>query len=152
MMARKSGKTTVAAAVQVPMLAAPSWPTVRGAAEGIRRGYEDLATHGKDMLSALVAANAAFSQAIERMSLEVVGLARAAVESAAAASAGMVDAKSLDDVARLQYEFGKGCVERFMVGGARLSELALKAASDVYAPLGARAEKAIEVLKKPLAA
>jgi hypothetical protein len=152
-MAKKSGKKTETAAAKVPMLlSAPAWPTARGAAEGMRLGYEDLATHGKETLSALVASNAALSQALERMSLELVSLARAAVESAAATGAGMVDAKSLEDVVALQYGFTKGCVERLIVGGARLSELGLKAASEVYEPLGARAEKAIEALKKPLAA
>ena len=153
-MAKKSGKRTIAESVpQVPMRLAPvSWPTVRGAAEGMRTSYESLAIQGKDTLSALVAANAALSQALERMSLELVGLARGALESAASIGAGMVDAKSLDDVVALQYEFTKGCMERFIIGGARLSELGLKAASEVYEPLGARAEKAIEALKKPLAA
>ena len=152
-MAKKSGKKTAAAAAKVPMLLpTPAWPTARGAAEGMRLGDEDLATHGKETLSALVAANAALSQALERMSLELVSLARAAVESAAATGAGMVDAKSLEDVVALQYDFTKGCVERLIVGGARLSELGLKAASEVYEPLGARAEKAIDSLKKPLAA
>jgi len=152
-MAKKSGKKSAAAAARVPMLLpTPAWPTARGAAEGMRLGYEDLATHGKETLSALVAANAALSQALERMSLELVSLARAAVESAAEAGAGMVDAKSLEDVVALQYDFTKGCLERLIVGGARLSELGLKAASEVYEPLGARAEKAIDALKKPLAA
>ena len=152
-MAKKSGKSTAAAAVApVTMVSAPSWPTVRGAAEGIRISYEDFATQGKHTLSALVAANAALSQAVERMSLEVVNLGRAAVESAAATGAAMVDARSLDDVVALQYEFAKSCVERFVAGGARLSELGLKAAGEVYEPLGARASEAIEALKKPLAA
>jgi len=152
-MAKKSGKKTATAAAKVPMLLpTPAWPIARGAAEGMRLGYEDLATHGKETLSALVAANAALSQALERMSLELVSLARAAVESAAATGAGMVDAKSLEDVVALQYDFAKGCVERLIVGGARLSELGLKAAREVYEPLGARAEKAIDSLKKPLAA
>jgi hypothetical protein len=152
-MPKKAGKgRAVAAAAKAPALMAPTWPTARGAAEGLRVGYEDLATQGKDTLAALVAANAAFSQALERMSLEVVGFTRAVVESAAAAGAGMVDAKSLDDVVALQYEFAKGCVERFIVGGARLSELGLKAASEAYEPLGARAEKAMEALKRPIAA
>lgn len=152
-MAKKAGKgRAVAAAAKASALTAPAWPTARGAAEGLRAGYDDLATHGKDTLSALVAANAAFSQALERMSLEVVGFTRAVVESAAAVSAGMVDAKCLDDVVALQYEFAKGCVDRFIVGSARLSELGLKAASEVYEPLGARAEKAMEALKRPLAA
>jgi phasin family protein len=100
----------------------------------------------------LVAANAALSQAMERMSLELVNLTRATVESAAATGAGMVDAKSLEDVVALQYEFAKGCMERLIVGGARLSELGLKAASEVYEPLGTRAEKALDALRKPLAA
>jgi phasin family protein len=151
-MATKSRKRAVAAAAKLPTLPAPTWPTVRGAAEGIRVGYEDLATQGKHTLSAFVAANAALSQALERISLELVGLARASVESAAATGAGLVDAKSLEDVVALQYEFAKTCVERMIVGGARLSELGLKAASEMYEPLGARAEKAIYAMKKPLAA
>ncbi len=152
-MAKKSGKKAATAAAKVPMLLpTTAWPTARGAAEGMRLGYEDLAIYGKETLSALVAANAALSQALERMSLELVSLARAAVESAATTGAGMVDAKSLEDVIALQYDFTKGCVERLIVGGARLSELGLKAASEVYEPLAARAEKAIDSLKKPLAA
>jgi hypothetical protein len=43
-------------------------------------------------------------------------------------------------------------VERLIVGSARLSELGLKAASEVYEPLGARAEKALDAWTKPLAA
>ncbi len=152
-MAKKSGKKAATAAVKVPMLLpTPASPTARGGAEGMRLGYEDLAIYGKATLSALVAANATLSQALERMSLELVSLARAAVESAAATGAGMVDAKSLEDVVALQYDFAKGCVERLIVGGARLSELGLKAASEVYEPMGARAEKAVDSLKRPLAA
>ena len=151
-MAKKSAKRTAAAVASAPMLPAPAWPTVRGAAEGFRLGYEGLASQGKDMLSALVAANAAMSQAMEHMSLELVSLARAAVESAAATGARLVDATSLEDVVALQYDFTKGCVERLIVGGARLSELGLRAASEVYEPLAARAEKAMDALKKPLAA
>jgi len=151
--AKKARKSKVAAATaKPPVLAAPRWPTARGAAEGLRLGYEGLAAQGKDTFSALVAANAAFSQALERMNLEVVGLARATVESAAAAGAGMIDAKSVDHLVALQYEFARGCVERFILGGARLSELGLRAASEVYEPLGARAEQAMEALKRPLAA
>jgi hypothetical protein len=144
-MTKKARRSRTATAVaEVLKLSAPTSPTARGAAEGLRVGYEGLATQGKDTLSALVAANAAFSQAVERMSLELVGLARGVVESAAAAGASMVDAKSVDDVVALQYEFTKGCIERFIVGGARLSELGLKAASEVYEPLGVRAEKAMK--------
>lgn len=151
-MAKKSGKKVAAAAATPPMLPAPVRPAARVASEGFRLGYEGLASQGKDMLSAVVAANAALSQAMERMSLELVDLTRAAVESAAAAGAGLVDARSLEDVVALQYDFTKGCVERLIVGGARLSELGLKAASEVYEPLGARARKALDALGKPLAA
>ncbi|GEM_PF-2573852 len=151
-MAQKTRKRTAAATTTLPTLSAPTWPTARGAAESLRLGYEDLASQGKETLAALVAANAALSQALERMSLEVVSLARTAVENAAAMGAGMVDAKSVEDVAALHYDYAKGCVERMMLAGARLSELGLKAASEIYEPLGARAERAIDALKKPLAA
>ncbi|HKX11026.1 MAG TPA: phasin family protein [Stellaceae bacterium] len=152
-MAKKSGKSTAdVAAAPVTLVSAPSWPTVRGAAERILIGYEGFAIQGKHTLSALVAANAALSQAVERMSLEVVSLGRATVENAATTGAALVDATSLEDVVALQYEFARNCVERFIVGGARLSELGLKAAGEVYEPLGARAEQAIEALKKPIAA
>jgi len=151
-MAKKSGKRVVTAAAALPSLPAPVWPKVRGAAEGFGLGYEDFAAEGKHTLSALVAVNAALSQALERMSLELLGLARATVESAAATAAALVDAKSLDEVVALQYDFTKGFVERLIVGGSRFSVLGLKLASEVYEPLGARAEKAMDALKKPLAA
>jgi hypothetical protein len=138
-MAKTTKKKTGGAAVgPVPTVSAPTSPIARGAPEGLRAGYEDFASRGKHTLSGLAAANAALGQALERMGLELVGLTRATVESAAATGAGMIDAKSLDDVVALQYEFAKSCVERFIAGGARLSELALKAVSDVYEPLGAR--------------
>ena len=72
-MAKKSGKK---AAAPAPTPAAPGWPTVRGATEDFRLGCEGLASQGKDMLSALAAANAALGQAMGRMTLELVGLRR----------------------------------------------------------------------------
>ena len=148
---RKSSRKTAAALNAVETLSAPAWPTVRGTAEGVRVGYESFVVQGQASLTALAAANAVLSQTVERMSLEVASLARAAVESATEAGAGMVVAKSVEGVVALQYAFTKGCVERFIVGGARLSELVLKAAREIYAPQGARVEKTVETLKKPLA-
>lgn len=129
-------------------LTAPAWLTVRGATENLLVGYEGFATQGRHTFSAVVAANVALSQAVGRVSLEVVSLGGAAVEDAATAAA-LVDAKPLEDVVALRYEFTKNCVERFIAGGARLSDLGLTAAGEVFEPLGAQA---IEALKKPLAA
>jgi phasin family protein len=144
-MARKSGNRAVALAAKMPAHGA-------GRPKGFGLGYDDLATQGKHTLSALVAANAALSRTLERMSQELVGFARASVESAAATGAGLVDARSFEDVLALQYDFAKGCADRLIAGSARLSELALRAASEIYVPLGTRVAQTTEILQKPLTA
>lgn len=137
---------------KTPALPVPAWPTPRTAVDRIRVGYEDLTGRGKDTLSALVAANAALSDGLERVGLELVGLGRTLFESAAAACAALLDAGTLEDVVVLQSDFARTYVERMFASGARLSELGLKAASDAYEPLGTCAGKAIGALAKPLAA
>jgi len=143
----KSSRKSLA---QLPALPAV-WPMPKTAVDRIRVGYEDLAIQGKDTLSTLVAVNAAVSDVFERLGLELMGLARASFESAAAAGAALVDARSLEDVAAIQSEFARTCIERMIAQGARFSELGLKAAADVFEPLGARAGKAMGALGKPLA-
>ncbi len=71
----KRPKTMSAAAGDgpAPVRSARAWPTVRGAAEGPRTGCEDYAAQGAHTLSALITANAALSEALERMGLELVG-------------------------------------------------------------------------------
>jgi phasin family protein len=85
------------------------------------------------------------------LSLEFAGLARATFESAAAAGAALVDARSLEDVTAIQNEFARTCIARLLAQGTRFSELGLKAATEVYEPLSARAGKAMSVLGRPYA-
>jgi hypothetical protein len=127
------------------------WPRPMVAVDRIRVGYADLAIQGKDALSTLVAVNAAVSDVLERMSLELIGLTRATFESAAAAGAALVDAHSLEDVAAIQSDFARSYVARLIAQGTRFSELGLKAATDVYEPLSARVGKAMSALGKPSA-
>ena len=136
-----------------PLPALPAvWPMPKTAVDRIRVGYEDFAMQGKDTLSTLIAVNAALSDVVERLGLELMGLARASFESAAAAGAALVDARSVEDVAAIQSDFARAFIERMVAQGARFSELGLKAAADVYEPLGLRAGNAMSALGKPLAA
>jgi phasin family protein len=147
----KNGKNGKAAKAAHGKLPATVWPMRKLRADRFRVGYEDLAIQGKDALSTLVAVNAAMTDVFERLSLEFAGLARATFESAAAAGAALVDARSLEDVTAIQNEFARTCIARLLAQGTRFSELGLKAATEVYEPLSARAGKAMSVLGRPYA-
>jgi len=147
----KNGKNGKAGKAPHGKLPATVWPMPKLAADQFRVGYEDLAIQGKDALSTLVAVNAAMTEVLERVSLDLAGLARATFESAAAAGAALVDARSFEDVGAIQSEFARACVARLLAQGTRFSELGLKAATEVYEPLSARAGKAMSALGRPYA-
>lgn len=112
-------------------------------AEGLFRGYDELADVGKENLEAFLKANTVLADGMERIGKEVIGLTRQSLESAAAATSALLDAKSIEDVMALQGDFTKSFVDQVLAGTAKLSEMGLKVASDAYDPLTQRVEQTL---------
>jgi len=140
------------APARAPALPAPVSAAIPPMESGIFAAYCDAASLAKENLAVFTAVNAALSEGMERMGLELAGMTRGTLEDGAATAAALLDARTIADVAALNGDFARNCVDRLAAGAMRLSELAFATASEVYEPLGARLERAFTALPRPLPA
>jgi hypothetical protein len=69
--------------------------------------YADFVEFGRETIEAAMSANAALSVGLEAISQEIAQYARTAFESAGEAARGLLGARTLEDVVRLQTDFAK---------------------------------------------
>lgn len=137
---------------KTPALPAPVMPAIPPVETGFFAAYRDAASLAKENLATITAVNAALTEGMERIGLELVGITRSTLESAAATGAALLDARSLADMAALNGDFARDCLDRLIAGTVRLSQLGFAAASEAYEPFGARMERAFALRVRPLAA
>ena len=149
---KSTPEAPVAVAMAAPALPAPvpaALPAIDG---GVFAIYRDGASLAKENLTLLTAINAALSDGMERIGLEITGLTRGTLEAGAATASALLDARTLADVAALNGEFARACADRMAASAMKLSELAFQTASEVYEPWGARLERAFAAQHLPLSA
>lgn len=137
---------------KAPALPAPVVSAIPPVETGFLAAYRDAASLAKENLVTVTAVNAALTDGMERIGLELVGITRGTLESAATTGAALLDARSLAEVAALNGEFARGCLDRLIAGTMRLSQLGFAAASEAYEPFGARMERAFALRARQLAA
>jgi hypothetical protein len=98
--------------------------------------YAEFAGLGQGGLEAASRANAALTEGWEELASVAMGGARAAFQSATEAARGLLGAKTLEDVVRLQSELARRNLDGFFAGAAKLSEIgwALAGAALLPAP------------------
>ena len=69
--------------------------------------YPDFVEFGRETIETAISANAALSVGLEAISQEVAQYARTAFESVGETARGLLGARTLDDVVRLQTDFAK---------------------------------------------
>jgi phasin family protein len=114
--------------------------------------YEALAQLGRDNFAAVLKANGAVAEGLEAISNEVMGYAKASLESAGQAAKALLAVKTLEDVVQLQMAYARATIGAFVDRSAKLSELGVKVANEALAPLGGRVEATFARLGKPAAA
>jgi len=85
--------------------------------------YADFVEFGRETLAAAMSSHAALGAGIEAIGQEVAQYARAAFESAGETARGLIAARTLEDVVRLQTDFAKRSFDGFIERSAKLSEL-----------------------------
>ncbi len=105
--------------------------------------YAELAAFGRENIEAAVKANAALSAGIEAISQEVMVYARTALQSANETARGLLGAKTLEDVVKIQTDLAKRQFEGMVAGSVKLSELGVSVASEAFAPWEGRVEAAM---------
>ena len=134
-MAAKSKKSlhpmTLPAAAPPPAPPAPPPPAL---------SYEALAAFGREAIAAAVQSNAALSAGIEAMGQELMLCARDTLQSASETARGLLGAKTLDDVIRLQTALAHRSFATLVAGSLKLSELGAALAAETCAPWEGRVE------------
>ena len=106
-------------------------------------GYAEFAAFGRENIEAAVKANAALSAGIEAIGQEVMVYARTALQSASETARGLLGAKTLEDVVKIQTDLAKRNFEGMVAGSVKLSELGVSLASEAFAPWEGRVEAAM---------
>jgi len=134
------------------VLPAPVSTAIAPVESGILAVYRDAASLAKENLAVFTSVNAALSEGAERIGLELMGMTRGTLEDGATTAAALLDARTIAEVAALNGDFARACVDRLAAGAMRLSELAFETASEVYEPLGGRLERAFAAPRRPIPA
>jgi len=140
------------APIPAPALPAPIATGIPPMESEIVGVFRDASSLAKENLAVFTAVNSALSEGMTRIGLELAGIARGTLEDGAGTAAALLDARTIADVAALNGDFARACVDRLVAGAMRLSELVFETASEVYEPFGARLERAFSAPPRPLRA
>ena len=136
-MAPKAKKPTA----PVPMAKSDALPSTPSSFPAFT--YAEFAIFGRENIEAAVKANAALSAGMEAISQEVMVYARSALQNASETARGLLGAKTLEDVVRLQADLAKRHFDGLLSGSVKLSELGVSVASEALAPWEGRVEAAM---------
>lgn len=125
---------------------------VQKASSTMFKGYDDVASLGKESVDAYVASTGALAKGIEAMSKELMVFTQSAVEANVANAKALFGAKTLREAIDLQADFSRSRIDSLVSESARLTELSLNLANDTFEPIQVQLNATVEKLMKPLAA
>jgi phasin family protein len=115
------------------------------------KAYDELSRLSQDNFEAVVAANQALARGAEEISKEIFGIAQCSFENAASAAKAFFGVKTLPDLIEFNTKVVQSTFDSFLVGSAKLSDAAFRAASEAAEPLKARVDATVEKLGRPAA-
>lgn len=117
---------------------------IRGKAEEMTKGYEDLAANGKVTMDAWNAAGTAYGKGLEAISGEWMNFAKQMMESNVVATKAVLGAKSLNEAMDMQSEFARNSFDGMMAQSTKVGEMATKFAQDAAEPINAQFTASVE--------
>lgn len=125
---------------------------VEKASVQLLKGYEDMATFGKENVDALVQSGTIVAKGAEEAGKQMAAFTQSSVEKGVAAGKAAFAVKSLRELLDLQNAYVKQSVDAFVAESAKMQELSAKVANEAFAPINARLNATVAKLSKPLAA
>lgn len=117
---------------------------MRDKAEEMVKGYDELATTGKENIEAWSAAGTAYGKGMEAISGEWMKFAKQMLDSNVQATKAILGAKSLNEVMDLQSDFARGSFDSVMAQSTKLGEMATKVAQDAVEPINTQFTATVE--------
>jgi phasin family protein len=115
------------------------------------KGFDDFTSFGQANIDALIQTNTVFAKGVEEFSKEIASLARASMETGAAAAKATFAAKTVTDVVAVQTDFAHASLQKLLANWARFGELGVKLATETASPLAARANAMAALVGQPAA-
>jgi phasin family protein len=125
---------------------------VEKASSNLFKGYDEVASLGKDSVDAYVQSTAVLAKGIEAMGKELMGFTQSTVEANVATAKALFGAKTLREVIELQTDFSRSSFDSLVAESAKLTELSVALANDTIEPMQLRFNATVEKMMKPLAA
>ena len=117
---------------------------LRGKAENMAQGYDDMAKSGQESMEAWNAASTAYGKGMEAIGSEMMSFAKQMMDTNVAATKAILGAKSLNEVMELNSEMARGNFDGMMAQGTKVGELATKVAQDAAAPINTQFTASVE--------
>jgi phasin family protein len=101
-------------------------------------------------LEAFAAAGTIAAKGVEALSGELLAFNKKAVEDSAANAKRLFECKTINELFEVQADLARAGFEQMIAQGTRFTELAVKVANEIAAPLQERVGEAVGKLAKPL--
>jgi phasin family protein len=112
---------------------------------------DDYAAIQKDSMDALIAAGETFGKVAEEMSQAVFDYNQKAFDASVENAKKLMECKTFQDVIELQSKIAQQQYDAFVAEQGKLSDVAMKAANDIAAPLQSRLSETVERFSKTAA-
>jgi phasin family protein len=148
--ALKAGSEVVTKAYEQAMFAAKE--TVQKTFPQAAARFEELAGLQRANLEALFAAGSTAMKGVETLSDEMLAFNKKAIEEVMANARKMLECKTVQEL--VEFQTGCACsqLEQIVAHGSKVTDLTLKMAGEIAAPIQDRLGKTVEKLSKPPAA
>ena len=116
------------------------------------KGFDDVASFGKDNIDAVVTAGNIATKGWQDLGAAWFTFAKGTVDNSVATMQALMAVKSPQELVNIQSSYAKSTFDSFVAEGSKLSEMGVKVTNDALAPINARVNATVEKLSKPLAA
>lgn len=116
------------------------------------KSFDEVTAFNKANAEAVVTAGTVVSKGMEDLGKALFDFSKMSVDNAVNTMKAVMTAKSIREVVELQSEFTKASFDGLLAESAKLSEMSVKVANEVMAPINARVNATVEKFGKPLAA
>lgn len=116
------------------------------------KSYEDIVSFQKDNLDAVVKSSDILVKGLQEMNKAIMGLAKASMEESVATTKKLMACKDPKEAFALQSSLAKASYEKTVSESKKISDMSVKLAESVAAPINSRLTVTVEKLSKPIAA
>lgn len=141
-----------AAAKNYEQLFTVSKDQIEKTSQQLFKGYEELASFGKQNIDAVLQSQTIVAKGVEEMSKALFAFGQASLEVGVATGKAMLAVKNVRELVDLQTNFAKTSFDSLLAEGTKLSEIGVKVANEALEPINARVNATVEKLSKPIAA